>query len=380
MKVATETLRKGGWFITKVFRSRDYNALMYVANQLFTKVDSNKPQSSRNTSAEIFMVCQGYKAPDIIDPKLLDPKHALEQVEEETNTTNTDRITSLKKLLKQKVNRGGYEDGVNQLYAECDIMDFLQSSDPHEYLSGFNKFLINDAAREVVNGLKGPADLDEIVADLKVCGRREFSDLLKLRHAYNLQIERKQREVNAAKRALIPVKEKTQEELEAEVDKELDETIKRVEREKKRQLKKEREREAKQDMRKKMSVIAATAINNDEDLTLDKKTWDKLKQIDIDEAQAYMPDDSSSEEENLQELRYKFHTDGGDDKFAALDKKEGDDDDSDSISEDEAVTRVDRMAMEIDESMRAEKEYAMLIDKKEAKKSRKAKALVELQR
>lgn len=66
-----------------------------------------------------------------------------------------------------------------------------------------------------------------------------------------------------------------------------------------------------------------------------------------------MPADSESEpEENLQELRYKFHTDGGVDKFAALDKKNGDDD-SDSISEDEDVTRIDRMALEIDESLRA---------------------------
>ena len=110
MRVATETLRRGGWFITKVFRSKDYNALMYVANQLFTKVESNKPQSSRGTSAEIFMVCQGYKAPDIIDPKLLDPKYALEEVEDD-NTGSTEKITSLKKLLTNKVNRGGYKDG-----------------------------------------------------------------------------------------------------------------------------------------------------------------------------------------------------------------------------------------------------------------------------
>lgn len=50
-------------------------------------------------------------------------------------------------------------------------------------------------------------------------------------------------------------------------------------------------------------------------------------------------------------MRYKFHTDGGDDKFAALEKKEEDSDSS--ISEDETITRVDRMAMEIDESLRA---------------------------
>ena len=114
MKVATETLRKGGWFITKVFRSKDYNALMYVANQLFNKVESNKPQSSRNTSAEIFMVCSGYKAPDIIDPRLLDPKFALETVEEDTGKDEGNKVTSLKKLLTvKKKHRDGYKDGIH---------------------------------------------------------------------------------------------------------------------------------------------------------------------------------------------------------------------------------------------------------------------------
>ena len=125
MKLATEVLRRGGWFITKVFRSKDYNALMYVANQLFTKVESNKPQSSRGTSAEIFMICQGYKAPDIIDPKLLDPKFAFEEVEEE-NTGSTDKITSLKRLLTNKVNRSGYADDATQnMFNQVDLSEFL---------------------------------------------------------------------------------------------------------------------------------------------------------------------------------------------------------------------------------------------------------------
>ena len=48
-------------------------------------------------SAEIFVVCLGYKAPDHIDPKLLDPKYAFEEVEEVEEDNN--KVTSLKKLI-----------------------------------------------------------------------------------------------------------------------------------------------------------------------------------------------------------------------------------------------------------------------------------------
>mmetsp|Transcript_42071 Transcript_42071/g.64498 ORF Transcript_42071/g.64498 Transcript_42071/m.64498 type:complete len:155 (+) Transcript_42071:593-1057(+) len=140
------------------------------------------------------MVCTGYKAPDIIDPKLLDPKFALEQVEDDPNDAN-DKVTSLKKLLDQKRNRGGYADGIHQLFAECELVDFLTSSEPHEFLSNFNRFKIDDKAKEMIKDLKAPKDLDIICEDLKVCGRREFQELLKLRYKLNISITRKKKEI-----------------------------------------------------------------------------------------------------------------------------------------------------------------------------------------
>jgi hypothetical protein len=66
-----------------------------------------------------------------------------------------------------------------------------------------------------------------------------------------------------------------------------------------------------------MSVIAATAIDNDEDLRMDKSTWETLKRVDVDENPGVIPSDSDTEEEDtLAEKRFKFHTDGGVDKLA----------------------------------------------------------------
>lgn len=57
--------------------------------QLFEKVEVDKPQASRSTSAEIYLVALKYKAPAKIDPRLLDIKHLFQGGKEPPKVIDT---------------------------------------------------------------------------------------------------------------------------------------------------------------------------------------------------------------------------------------------------------------------------------------------------
>ncbi|KAK4147156.1 AdoMet-dependent rRNA methyltransferase spb1 [Dichotomopilus funicola] len=183
LKLATEFLIEGGTFVTKVFRSKDYNSLLWVLNQLFTKVDATKPPSSRNVSAEIFVVCRGFKAPKRIDPRLLDPRSVFEDLADPT--PNNEAKVYNPEIKKRK--RDGYEEGDYTQYKEIAASEFIQTTDPIAILGQYNRLTFEqpkngDVALAALDKL--PETTEEIrlcCADLKVLGRKEFKLLLKWR-------------------------------------------------------------------------------------------------------------------------------------------------------------------------------------------------------
>ncbi|KAI5917551.1 AdoMet-dependent rRNA methyltransferase spb1 [Camillea tinctor] len=183
MKLATEFLVEGGTFVTKVFRSKEYNKLLWVFNQLFNKVEATKPPSSRNVSAEIFVVCRGFKAPRHIDPKFLDPRSVFAELAE--GASNNEAKVFKPEVKKRK--REGYEEGDYTQFKEIPASQFIETTDPLDILANYNKLSFEqprngDVALAALD--KMPETTEEIriyCQDLKVLGRREFKILLKWR-------------------------------------------------------------------------------------------------------------------------------------------------------------------------------------------------------
>lgn len=281
MKLATEFLIEGGTFVTKVFRSKDYNPLLWVLSQLFAKVEATKPPSSRNVSAEIFVVCKGFKAPKRIDPRFLDPKSVFAELAGAT-PNNEARVFNPE---SKKRKREGYEEGDYTQFKSVPASEFVQTADPIAVLGSSNEFTFvqppdGDVALAALNRL--PETTPEIrtcCQDLKVLGRKEFKLLLrwrlKVRGIFGLGSKDEVPQEEAEEVAQVESMDdelRIQEELQAMRD--------RDQLKKKREMRKENERKQREIVRMQLNMTAPMDIGMEEAGPLGEGAMFSLNTID----------------------------------------------------------------------------------------------------
>lgn len=180
LKSATDHLVAGGTFCTKVYRSADYNSLVWVLQQLFEDVQTIKPNSSRSQSSEIFLVCLKYTAPKFIDPKFLDPNHVFKEVADPgLQTVDVMHKRYEKSNLRH---RTGYDESLGMLLSRTEsVSGFVANEDPVRMLTDVNKFEFTDKCAKYKDHPSTTEELKICFQDLRILGKVDFKKILKWR-------------------------------------------------------------------------------------------------------------------------------------------------------------------------------------------------------
>ena len=259
-KLATEFLVKGGWFVTKVFRSKDYQSLMWVFGQFFKKVHATKPAASRNESAEIFVVCQSFLAPDKIDPRFLDPKAVFSEFDDAETKQHKDLVNPEKK--KKKGHREGYEDGATMLYKEAKASDFIMGQDTIRILNESNAIVIDTPRIEKHE--RTTAEVRECIKDLKVLGMKDLRMLKKWRDHLKKEFEKLDEEKEGQEDATPAIQVRTQEEIEDEEMAEIDKQVAELKDEERRAAKRVKKKELREKQKRLEKINLEMVIPGDD--------------------------------------------------------------------------------------------------------------------
>ncbi|XP_022257472.1 pre-rRNA processing protein FTSJ3-like [Limulus polyphemus] len=262
LKLATELLLPGGWFVTKVFRSKDYHALLWVFKKLFKKVHATKPQASRHESAEIFVVCQGYTAPDKIDSKFLDPAYLFKDVDVEP-VTKQNLLQIDKKNKKKKAE--GYPEGDYTLYHQLSGLEFIKSTNHVELLSKCSEIVLDSPV--IVDHPLTTDEIKECCKDIKVLGPKELKAILVWRKKIKQYLEtQEKKEIEKDLEGEEEVKNK-EEEMNNKEEKEEDEIVKQIEEskiEEAQELKRKKKKILKERRKLRDKMNLQMVIKNDE--------------------------------------------------------------------------------------------------------------------
>merc|ERR1712137_488453 len=235
--LAVDFLREGGTFVTKVFRSSDYNSLLWVFGQLFKKVTVTKPPASRGTSAEIFAVCEGFLAPKQLDPRFFDPKHVFKALD----------APAEKELYlgqkRAKRHREGYDDDINLLYRKAPVSEFVESDNPTQVLANNHQLEFDEKSEMYRKNRRTSPEIQACLEDIQVLGRKEIKDLLRwrlsMRKRYHAEEENKDKEAEEEEESEddMPL---TREEDDKRIDQEMEAKLTRAQQRKRQKEKKER--------------------------------------------------------------------------------------------------------------------------------------------
>ncbi|CDU24794.1 probable SPB1-required for ribosome synthesis, putative methylase [Sporisorium scitamineum] len=280
LRLAVEFLTAGGTFVTKVFRSKDYNNLLWVFNQLFKKVEATKPSSSRNVSAEIFVVCQGYKSPARIDPKFLDPRHVFKELDPAAlaaedqqagvplslkGTSAGNAHANVFEPKKIRRNREGYADGDYTLFHSLDAMDFIKGQDVIGMLGSYNQISFkSDESKKLLDLPDTTDEMRQNCSDLKVLGKKDFRNLMNWRKEVRLELGL---DVPRSKHKDLAEQTETVQVEEMDEDDQIDDELARLNEEAARKARKERRR--KNELRQKKMLKMQLQMTTPMDIGMD---------------------------------------------------------------------------------------------------------------